>query len=240
MQPPSVLIADDSRDMREMTSLLLRKAGFTVHTSSAGDEALDVIGREHISVVLADIHMPGNERLELVDTIARRFPGLPVVLMTGEPSMETAIASANSPVVAYLLKPVPAETLLRAVQRAAGVHEARHALAASQQHLRAWEDDLRRLERLMGDARTATEANGPRTFLDLSLSHVSTALSNLRDVVDTLAASPGGTQNLRNLEIQQALKDAIHVLNRTRTSFKSKELGDLRERLESLVQNYGL
>lgn len=230
-----VLVADDDQACRTSAAILLRGAGFEVLEVADAYGALEVLATSGASLVVSDINMPGNDRLTLVHQINARFPGLPVILFTGYPTAETAIDSMNAGVVAYLRKPVLATDLLDAVQRAVGLFETRRVLSRSIDHLRSWTEDLARLDRQMQHARIASQTQAIGTYLDVSLRRLMAALSDVREVVDVLALSPGGAAGMRNLELERSVKDAITVLERTKKDFKSKELAELRQRLEAMV-----
>lgn len=240
LHPPAparlrILVADDDPECRTCTALLLRGAGFDVVEAVNAYQASAALAAENISLVLADINMPGNERLDLVREIGARYPGLPIVLFTAFPTADTAIESVNAGVVSYLRKPVRAETLLDTVQRAIGVFETRRVVARSLDHLRSWTEDLARIDRQMQHARDASESGAVGTFLDVSLHRLMASIADVREVVDVLARSPGGAAEMRTHDLERAVFEAIAVLERTKRDFKSKELAELRQRLESLV-----
>ncbi len=230
-----VVVADDDKACRFASSMLLRGAGFEVIEAENATGALAALAAGGVSLVLADINMPGNERLELVREVHVRHTGMPIILFTGYATAETAIQSVNSGVVAYLEKPVRADQLLDAVQRAVGLYETRRVVTRSLEELRGWTNDLDHLDRQMRDPRCAAQTHAIGTYLDLSLRHVMTSIGTLSDVIHVLARSPGGAAGMRTHELESALKDAISVLERTKRDFKSKELAELRQRLERVA-----
>jgi FixJ family two-component response regulator len=230
-----VLVADDDVGCRTCTAILLRGAGFDVTEAQNSCEASAVLAAGSVSLVLSDINMPGNERLDLVRDINTRYPGLPVILFTAFPTADTAIESMNAGVVSYLRKPVRADTLLEAVQRAVGLFETRRVVGRSLEHLRGWTEDLARLERQMHNARDASHSEAVGTFLDVSLRRLIASIADIREVVEVLTLSPGGAAGMRTHELERAVKEAINVLERTKRDFKSKELAELRQRLETLM-----
>lgn len=216
--------------------MLLRRAGFEVVEAANAADAVAALARESVSLVVSDINMPGNERLQLVHQVGAAHPGLPIILLTGYPSAETAIKSVNAGVVSYLEKPVNASVLLDAVQRAIGLYEARRVVARNAEHLRKWAEDVEHIDHQMQHARNASQNRAVGMFLDVSLQRLTASIADLRDVVDVLTSSPAGAAGMRTHELERAVKDAIAVLERTKRDFKSKELAELRQRLESLVE----
>lgn len=230
-----ILVADDESLLRQTLRLLLTSAGFEVAEAATAAEALASMEQRRPSLVVSDINMPGNDDLTFVRKVAHQYPGLPVVLLTAFPSIETAVESVNLAVVAYLVKPPDAHKLLAVVRSAIGQFEAREAVQRSLARLGDWTRDLQRLELLMGNARAASDANSSGAFLELTLRHLMSSLGDLRQVVSVLAAAPSGAESIRSLEMSRALQETIEVLERTKRLFKSKDLGDLRQKLEAVL-----
>ena len=107
-----VLLADDEDLFRDTTADLLRKSGYTVDCASDAAEAARMLAAEHYDVLISDIKMPGNAELELVLKVNELARGLPIILVTGYPAIETAVRAVEHAVVAYLIKPVHMDELL--------------------------------------------------------------------------------------------------------------------------------
>ena len=101
-----VLVVDDSPLDLRLAARLLEEAGYVVDTAIDGQQALEILsGSTSLpDVVLTDIQMPRLNGLELVRQVARRCPGLPVVIMTGCGSEETAVEALRSGAASYLPK----------------------------------------------------------------------------------------------------------------------------------------
>ena len=113
-----ILIADDEPLFLRTTAALLRKAGFHCTTASDGVTALEALSRDSFDLVLSDLNMPGNLRLELLREGREKWPDVPLIVVTGAPSLPSAIESVRLGITDYLLKPVKYEDLLSAVRRA--------------------------------------------------------------------------------------------------------------------------
>jgi DNA-binding NarL/FixJ family response regulator len=109
-----LLVADDDDAVRRFTSAVLRSAGFQVDLVETGFAAAEALTRNSYDACIADIKMPGNEQLELVQRL-RSGPLVPLVLMTGQPSVETAVTAIRGGVLDYILKPFTPEDLLASV-----------------------------------------------------------------------------------------------------------------------------
>src|SRR5690606_23910330 len=135
----TILVADDEPFVRRSLSLLLMSVGFRIREAGSGPEALRLMEEERPSLVISDINMPGNDDLQFVRTVAKLYPGLPVILLTAYPTVETAMESVNHlSVAAYLVKPPDATKVLSVVRSVIGQYEAREAVHRSLQRLGDW------------------------------------------------------------------------------------------------------
>jgi response regulator RpfG family c-di-GMP phosphodiesterase len=184
--------------------------------------------------------MPGNDDLRLVRDLAVVAGGLPVIILTGFPSTESAIASIELPVAAYLRKPVQWDVLLARIESAIGRFRIYRSMRRTEEQLEALRDEFRQVtspNQIVKPGATTVDA-----FLALTLRNVMGSLSSLESLGQALSGRPvAGTpcQLLncpRGLQLQQALRETVAVLEETKSSFKSKTLANLRERLELLLE----
>ncbi len=113
-----ILISDDEPLFLSTTAQLLRKAGYECVGAADGNEALEALAREPFDLVVSDLNMPGNLKLELLREGRQRWPDIPLIIVTGAPSLPTAIESVRLGIADYLLKPVKFDDLLSSVRRA--------------------------------------------------------------------------------------------------------------------------
>jgi two-component system response regulator HydG len=113
-----ILISDDEPLFLRTTAQLLRKAGYECVCAADGDAALQALAREPFDVVVSDLNMPGNLKLELLREGRQRWPDIPLIIVTGAPSLPSAIESVRLGIADYLLKPVKFADLLSSVRRA--------------------------------------------------------------------------------------------------------------------------
>ena len=116
--PARILIADDEPLYLRTTAALLKKAGYECLTAADGAAAIDILQQQSIDLLLSDLNMPGNLKLELLHEGRSRWSDIPVIVVTGAPSLPTAIESVRLGIADYLLKPVKYEDLLSAVSKA--------------------------------------------------------------------------------------------------------------------------
>lgn len=119
MSTPCVLIAEDEAPLRKMMSRVLENDGFEVVTASDGRRAVATFDPQTHDVIVTDINMPDMDGISLLREVGKRDPDLPVILVTGVPSLKTAIDAVEYGAAQYLTKPFSNQEFLRAVTRAA-------------------------------------------------------------------------------------------------------------------------
>jgi DNA-binding NtrC family response regulator len=102
----SVLVVDDEEDFLETLVNRLKKRKIDTHGAKSGEEALEIIKKKLIDIVILDIKMPGG--MDGIETIQ---PLTEVILLTGHASVETSIEGMKLGAFDYLLKPVKLEEL---------------------------------------------------------------------------------------------------------------------------------
>lgn len=105
-----ILVVDDDQCNRELFRDALVDAGYEVETAVSGDDALDMIGRRRYDLVTTDKRRPGMDGYTLRERIHERFPWLPVVLITGDPEMNS-VEEVRRGFTAALPKPIPINVL---------------------------------------------------------------------------------------------------------------------------------
>ncbi|MGD9825643.1 sigma-54-dependent transcriptional regulator [Desulfobacter sp.] len=109
--PVKILIVDDEKDFVEMFSLRLTRQGEKVSAAYSGQEALDLLEKTEIDVVILDIRMPGMDGIETLKKIKAGHPLVEVILLTGHGSTETAVEGMKEGAFDYLMKPADFEDI---------------------------------------------------------------------------------------------------------------------------------
>ena len=112
-----VLIVDDDEALLEMLSEGLRLRDFEVYTAASGREALEIVQSTELDAVVSDLQMDGMSGLELSERLSD-IVEVPVILLTGRGSLETAIDAIRLGVYDFLQKPVKLDVLELALSRA--------------------------------------------------------------------------------------------------------------------------
>jgi len=116
---PTVLVIDDEAGILETLRILLRTEGFTPITALGGKAGLDALETASPDIVLSDIRMPTVSGIEVLAAVKARDPQLPVVLMTAQASMQSAIQAVNEGAFYYIQKPFRNDDLVAILRRAA-------------------------------------------------------------------------------------------------------------------------
>lgn len=117
-EPATILVVDDEEDVLELVREILASAGFSTLPARNGEEAVQVMERQpHIELVITDVMMPYYDGPTLARRIARDWPGVPVLFMTGYPA-ETLKALGMLPEGdPPIQKPFPIKDLVKKVRK---------------------------------------------------------------------------------------------------------------------------
>ena len=112
METMKMMLVDDEERFLSTTQKLLEKKGYRIVTASSGTEALRVLEKQGIHVVVLDVKMPGMDGIETLKEIKRRFPLTEVIMLTGHATVESAVEGLQSGATDYLMKPIGVEELI--------------------------------------------------------------------------------------------------------------------------------
>lgn len=249
-----ILIADDEETYRLSTAALLQREGYRCDCASDSDQALRLLPDQY-DLLLADIRMPGNVELDFLRTVHVRMPDLPVVIVTGYPSLPTAVEAIRLATVDYLIKPVDFDHLKRTVACAVAKGRIRRSLQAAAAQSSALAETFQAIESAVAVGRadgsmtgsTCTAEQGLGTAL-AGIGYLSTLAGQLLDAVRSGSSDSAAQDRLdacrlircsRGSAYEEAIRDALEVIERTKQAFKSKELAALRLRLEAVLWTPG-
>ncbi len=196
-----VLVVEDDRDMRLLLEDELREARYDVLAAGDGSEALELLGRARVDVVVTDLMMPGLKGADLLAEVRVREPGTPVVIITAFGSIESAVEAMRAGAYHYVAKPFRMEQLLatvegalrerqltRGLERSRGSGATRTAIVAESPGMRRALEVVRRAAGadtpvlLLGESGTGKEVlarllhaegpRGPRAFVAVNCSAI--------------------------------------------------------------------
>ena len=115
---PSVLVIDDESGILDTLRILLKKEGYEVATAQGGKAGLDAIRGGSPDIVLTDVRMPQFTGLDILQAVKEQDAMTPVILMTAQASLQSAIQAVNAGAFYYLQKPFANDELLAILRRA--------------------------------------------------------------------------------------------------------------------------
>lgn len=123
MDKARVLIVDDEPAVLRMLTRVMDQRGHRSKTARDGREASDLFEAEAFDVVVSDVHMPGYGGMEFLRRVRESDPDLPVIVMTGRPTLESSMKALEYGAFRYLFKPVEASTVAEIVEQGARSYE---------------------------------------------------------------------------------------------------------------------
>ena len=115
-----ILVVDDEADIRELVAGILQDEGYETRTAGNADEALAALDARLPALVILDIWLQGSrlDGLEILEAIKRAHPDMPVIMISGHGTIETAVGALKRGAYDFIEKPFKADRLLLLVQRA--------------------------------------------------------------------------------------------------------------------------
>ncbi|MFN3481072.1 MAG: response regulator [Thermodesulfovibrionales bacterium] len=113
-----ILVADDDEIALDVVSSLLSKEGYPVLTAKDGLEAIATLRKEHISLVISDLRMPGADGIEVLRQAMRIDPDMAVVILTAYGTLDSALEAMEEGAFDYLTKPFKVQEILIIAARA--------------------------------------------------------------------------------------------------------------------------
>lgn len=142
----TLLVIDDEKNIREGLAANFELEGYAVKTAASGEEGLDLISKGDIDLVITDLRMPGITGEEVLKHVATTTPGIPVIVLTGHGSIDSAVDAMRHGAYDFLTKPLNLDQLGLIVKRALETHEMK---LEHQQLVKSVEDD-RALKSMIG------------------------------------------------------------------------------------------
>jgi DNA-binding NtrC family response regulator len=140
MGKPRVLIVDDDPGTLASLSRAFALEGYTALTAHSAASALEKLGAESVDAVLSDVVMPEMDGLEFLAEVRRRAPDVPVVLMSGQASVETAVRATRLGALDFVEKPVGLDRLFLTLRNALRLDRLEKENRELQRY---WRDELR-------------------------------------------------------------------------------------------------
>ncbi len=118
MQNKTILVVDNEETIRETLMKILKREGYNVLTAADGQEALEMIRKHEVNLILSDICMPRIDGHKLLKQVKAILPEVEIVLMTGQGKWETGLEALREGAFAFISKPFNKLALNKTVRRA--------------------------------------------------------------------------------------------------------------------------
>ena len=118
MSQKRILVVDDDESLRRVTEVQLQQGGYSVLTAASGQEALELLQKRPVELVVTDLKMPGMSGLELLKRIRADYPEFVVIMVTAFGTIETAVEAMRAGAYDYITKPVHIDELKLTIGRA--------------------------------------------------------------------------------------------------------------------------
>ena len=155
-QKPSLLVVDDESGILDTLRILLRNEGFEVTTAQGGKAGLEQIRSGTHEIILSDVRMPGVGGLDILAAAKEQDPMTPVILMTAQADLRSAIDAVNLGAYHYIQKPFSNDELLAILRRASEYRAVRVENKQLKQEIRRRERGAG-VERPIGKSRRFTD-----------------------------------------------------------------------------------
>ncbi|ENU1228323.1 MULTISPECIES: two-component system response regulator GlrR [Providencia] len=114
----NLLLVDDDPSLLKLLGMRLSSEGFKVTTAESGPEALKILQKEKLDLVISDLRMDEMDGMALFDEIQKAHPNMPVIILTAHGSIPDAVAATQRGVFSFLTKPVDKDALYKAIDEA--------------------------------------------------------------------------------------------------------------------------
>ncbi|MFA5570946.1 MAG: sigma-54-dependent transcriptional regulator [Sphaerochaetaceae bacterium] len=118
MNSKVILIADDEKNIRSGLQIALEDEGYEVLLASDGQEAWDTISAHHVDLLITDLRMPHMGGQDLLKRVSGHYPMMPVVILTGHGTIESAVEAMRNGAVDFMTKPLNLDRLFLLIRRA--------------------------------------------------------------------------------------------------------------------------
>jgi DNA-binding NtrC family response regulator len=149
-----VLVVDDEQDLADSCAWFLERAGYEARTANSAAEALERLAAEPFALVVTDVRMPRMTGMELLPAIKQRDPDVEVLLLTGYPDLQMAVAAIKQGAFDYLAKPYAEKDLLERVAKALAHRQMKDKNEGLKERLRSGVEGRRLIHRSAAFAAT--------------------------------------------------------------------------------------
>ncbi|MBL9204488.1 MAG: response regulator [Opitutaceae bacterium] len=228
----NLIVVEDDPTARAMLGAWLHTEGFRYELHPDAASARPALAERSFDLMICDVELPDTTGPELAASLGEPNAHLPVIFLTGSPTLETAMKSVRIRAVAYLVKPPDLDELRTLVQRESAACRLRRTVAQGRGHLSLWDKELAALELHLG----VPESNAELGYLQVTVRNLVVILGQLHGTLAVMRNHPDQRELLGQIDLIGSLRRTVRVLEQTREHFKSRDLGELRKELDAVLK----
>jgi len=229
-----ILVVDDDEFVRKGLAMNLEREGFDVETASSGEEALDLVARKPVDLMLCDIVLGGMDGIEVLRRMQLKWPDIAAVMITGHGSVNSALDALRNGASDYIQKPATPEEVVHRIRSVLDATRLRRALQQerhkTEQRKAEMHEQLIRAERMVS---LGTLADGAAHDLSHIISPILKHAEQLRQAV------PPGTMAAKLIdEIEAAGRKAVAVIQDLQTIGSGGQFEKKHVNLNAVVEHW--
>jgi DNA-binding response OmpR family regulator len=147
MPQEKILVVDDELFVRELLLEFLGKQGFEVHLAESGEKALEVAKSVPVQIALIDLKMPGMDGIQTLKELRKISPEILAIIMTGYPTIESAVEALRSGACDYVIKPFKLNELRASIDKALKEHQLKYEIDELKGKIKILEDELKNYQK---------------------------------------------------------------------------------------------
>ena len=120
LKSKAILVVDDSPSVRQQVGLVLKQSGYECIEARDGFQALDLLRKHNVAMIICDVNMPGINGLALVDRLRLSERGIPCLMLSAEGNPKLQERARRAGATGWIIKPFNAERLIEAVKKLIG------------------------------------------------------------------------------------------------------------------------
>ena len=147
MAQEKILVVDDELFVRELLSEFLGKQGFEVLLAESGEKALEIAKSSPVQIALIDLKMPGMDGIQTLKELKKKNPQILPIIMTGYPTIESAVEALRSGACDYVIKPFKLNELRTSIDRVLKEHRLKYEIDELKEKIKYFEEELKKYQK---------------------------------------------------------------------------------------------
>lgn len=203
---PQILLMEDETNLAKGLQMVLEEEGYDVAVAITGESALEKLGRHYFDLVLADLRLPDMDGMDVVKHVKKKQPETEAIIITGYPTVASAVESSKLGVYEYLRKPFSEDELKTAI---GGALKRKEAAAIEDILVKTEQDRLIQKEEVI---RVLDKTSTDNSFWQELMEKGSTALKDYHLSMEAKAAIVSGDLNWIRTHVGQLTQEQLRFI----------------------------